>query len=145
MLPAAESRIRRRVEGTLRLETDGVALDVVGDGSTLRCEVSDPVALRRSVGRSRGATARIADTLDALGLTLELTERGTRIGALGSGVASPLGRLLLGSRHAALTPRGWSRLRAPAGVTRTGAAGGAVVVGAVVAAAALARGHRPPR
>ncbi|MEJ7664535.1 MAG: hypothetical protein WKG07_35975, partial [Hymenobacter sp.] len=37
---------RRRVEGTLRLETDGVTLDVVGDGSTLRCEVvSDPTAL----------------------------------------------------------------------------------------------------
>jgi hypothetical protein len=141
----AESGIRRRVEGTLRLETDGVALDVVGDGSTLRCEVSDPAALRRSLGRSRGVTARIADTLDGLGLTVELTEQGRHIGALGAGVGSPLGRLLLGSRHVTLNPLGWGLLRAPAGLTARQTAAGAAGGLAVVAALAATRRARTVR
>ena len=133
------------MEGTLRLETAGVTLDVVGDGSTLRCEVSDPSALRRSFGRSRGATGRIADSLERLGLTLELTARGRMIGALGAGVGPPMGRALLGSRHATLSPRGWGLLRRPPGLTSGRVTGAAALAGAAVAVALGVRGRRSGR
>ena len=76
----------------------------VGDGSSLRLTTTRPDVLLAAVDRSY--IGPVADALDGLGVSVYVDGPGGRVAVLGSAASSRIGRLLTGSRNAAVHPSG---------------------------------------
>jgi hypothetical protein len=82
------------VRSELTAETNGVTTRLTGDGSLLRWDLIDPVAvLAGQSGMNRASVARAADLLRSQGLVISIEEHGRQLLTLGA-TSSRLGSLL---------------------------------------------------
>ena len=111
-----EGRPRLDVTADLRLEVDGVPVQVHASGTEIAVTSPDVRRLFSAVRVTGGATtqgppgrqqlARVADVLAGHGLTARFDGPAGRVLSLGADVGSPAGSALLGSRHARVHPAG---------------------------------------
>ncbi|WP_448616080.1 hypothetical protein [Modestobacter sp. URMC 112] len=111
-----EGRPRLDVTADLRLEVDGVPVQVRASGDEIAVTSPDVRRLFSAVRVAGGATtqgppgreelARVADALAGHGLTARFDGPAGRVLSLGADVEWPAGSALLGSRHARVHPAG---------------------------------------
>ncbi len=121
------------VEADITFSMNGAEGTVTADGQVVTVRVSEPARLVLALPRGAGRVSQVADLLSSSGLRVEVQGPSGLLARAGSGVDSPLGGWVTGSRHVApgsvqsLAPVVAARLRRPAVVGTLALLGGLVV------------------